>query len=577
MKIPTFKTSSPFARVGRTVGMICIVVLCLLGNAAGATGPVHPLAPPDTSSPRATLKTFLDNVNDAVHAYKAGRKEEAVDFAQGAARCLNLEKEPPALRHVLGFYTALYLKETLDRIEIPPYEKIPDAQAVRNDKISGWTIPYTEIAIELVKDDTLPQRFLFSSNTVKNAEKYYKKVKNLPYKPQSGHGALLDQLKVSGSLILPKDFVERLPSWFTTQIYGEAVWQWLGLLLYCCIGPALILFLYKWGSEALGIADRKFISRLEHSVAGLILPVTLILFAEVGLWLMVYGLRFLNAEAYVPIALVFLIISYAGRIWLIGAVLNRIATIFVSVGGFVEGGVDDQLIRLGFRIATAVIVGVMIVNLGARLGLPTYSLITGLGVGGLAVALAGREALSNIIGTIMILLDRPFKLGDYIVLGDGERGEVTEVGLRSTRIRTRDDILISIPNSVIANGKMINESAPVSMSRIRIKIGVAYGSDLTKVEEILVGVAGHNKYVLPNPAPRIRFRSFGDSSLDFELLCWIDLPEQRGRTIHELNWAINEEFRKEGIEIPFPQRDIHIRSGPVGSQSESLAEDPGKT
>ncbi|MCL4552776.1 MAG: mechanosensitive ion channel, partial [Candidatus Marsarchaeota archaeon] len=102
-----------------------------------------------------------------------------------------------------------------------------------------------------------------------------------------------------------------------------------------------------------------------------------------------------------------------------------------------------------------------------------------------------------IIGTIMIVLDRPFKLGDYINLADGERGEVAEVGLRSTRIRTRDDILISIPNSVIANAKMINESAPISMSRIRIKVGVAYGSDLKRVEEILLTIAEQNETVSP--------------------------------------------------------------------------------
>ena len=221
---------------------------------------------------------------------------------------------------------------------------------------------------------------------------------------------------------------------------------------------------------------------------------------------------------------------------------------------------DDQLIRLGFDVVTAIVVGVMMVSLGARLGLPTYSLITGLGIGGLAVALAGREALSNIIGTVMIILDRPFKLGDYINLTGSERGEVVRVGLRSTRIRTRDDILISIPNSVIANAKMVNESAPLSMSRIRIKLGVAYGSDLRKVEHILLTVAQRNETVLPEPAPRVRFRSFGDSSLEFDLLCWIDLPEQRGRTIHELNWAVKEEFEKEGIEIPFPQRDVHIRT-----------------
>ncbi len=153
-------------------------------------------------------------------------------------------------------------------------------------------------------------------------------------------------------------------------------------------------------------------------------------------------------------------------------------------------------------------------------GLPTYSLVAGLGIGGLAVALAGREALSNLIGTIMIILDRPFKIGDYVTLSDGERGAVAGGGFEVLAFE-QDDILISIPNSIIANTKMINESAPISLSRIRIKVGVAYCSDLTRVEEILLGVAEQNQMVVREPSPEIRFRQFGDSALEFELLCWI--------------------------------------------------------
>ncbi|AFM25176.1 mechanosensitive ion channel family protein [Desulfomonile tiedjei] len=540
---------------------LTVLFLCFFWtNGAEAAVDLHPLAPPNVSSPRATLKTFLDTMNDATQAYKAGHEHKAVALAERAARCLNLEKEPPALRHVMGFYMTLYLKETLDRIEIPPYDEIPDAKAVRTEKMTSWTIPYTEISIALVSEGSSTERFLFSSDTVRNAESYYEKVKDLPYTPQSGGGALLDQLKDTGSLIVPKSLVERLPNWARTEIFGEATWQWIGLIIYFGIAAGTILLLYKGGGGLLGMLDEKFQWGVKHSVGGLILPVTLILFSHVGLWFIIYGLRFLNADVYMPIAFVFLLISYGARIWLIGAVLNRIAAIFVFVGGIVRGGVDDQLVRLGFQALSVIIVGVMMVNLGARLGLPTYSLITGLGIGGLAVALAGREALSNVIGTVMIILDRPFKLGDYIVLGEGERGEVTEVGLRSTRIRTRDDILISIPNSVIANAKMINESAPVPASRIRVKIGVAYGSDLAKVEEVWLKIVQQNELVLSHPAPRIRFRRFGDSALDLELLCWIDPPELRGRIIHQLSWAIHEEFRKQGIEIPFPQRDIHIRT-----------------
>lgn len=539
--------------------VVALLFLSICGNKAAAD-PVHPLAPPDTSSPRATLSTFLNTVNEAVAAYKAGDEDQAVSLAERASRCLNLEEEPPALHYVVGLTSALYLKEVLDRIEIPPYEEIPDAEAIRKGKLKGWTIPYTEITIASVHSEASGPRFLFSAETVKKAQAFYDKVKQLPYRPDSGHGALIAELETSGSLILGHKFLNRLPGWAKTEIYGEAVWQWLGLILYSFVYAVVVLLVYKWSGKAEGDRTKTTGWAAAHALRGLILPLAFIIFASFGLWFLVYGLRFLNLDAYVPIAFAFLVISYAGWIWLIGAVLNRLADILAAVGGFARGGLDDQVIRLGFTLLTMIVLGVMAVDLGARLGLPTYSLVTGLGIGGIAVALAGREALSNIIGTVMIILDRPFRLGDYIDLQDGERGAVAEVGLRSTRIRTRDDILVSIPNSVIANSKMINESAPVARSRIRIKVGVGYDSDLTQVEHVLLDVAEKNERVLSEPSPRIRFRSFGDSSLEFELLCWIALPAQRGRTTHELNWAIKEEFERRSIEIPFPQRDIHIRS-----------------
>ena len=320
------------------------------------------------------------------------------------------------------------------------------------------------------------------------------------------------------------------------------------------------MLIYHYSRKTLALLDRKFNWNLKSSLVGLILPVTLILFANAGLWFAIFVLHIINSNVYLPIAYVLTFLSYVGAVWFIGVLLNRVADLVIAMGRFSRGDMDIQLIRLGFQILTVVVIIFAIIQLGSRLGLPTYSLVTGLGIGGIAVALAGREALSNLIGTIMIILDRPFKVGDYIDLSDGERGAVAEVGFRSTRIRTRDDILISIPNSVMANSKMINESAPVPLSRIRVKLGVAYGSDLKKVEEILLSVAHQIETVVPAPAPRIRFRRFGDSALEFELLCWIDLPELRGRTIHQLNWAIHEEFRKQGIEMPFPQRDVHIRT-----------------
>ncbi|MCP4707996.1 MAG: mechanosensitive ion channel, partial [Planctomycetes bacterium] len=142
----------------------------------------------------------------------------------------------------------------------------------------------------------------------------------------------------------------------------------------------------------------------------------------------------------------------------------------------------------------------------------------------------------------------------------GERGRVTMIGLRSTRILTLDDIEITIPNAVIANAKITNESGgPSEKHRVRIAVGVAYGSDIDQVRSILYQIALDNQNVSVDPEPRVRFTAFGDSSLDFQLLCWVEKPILRGLVIDELNTAIYKEFNKNKVEIPFPQRDVHLK------------------
>jgi small-conductance mechanosensitive channel len=186
------------------------------------------------------------------------------------------------------------------------------------------------------------------------------------------------------------------------------------------------------------------------------------------------------------------------------------------------------------------------------------------GIVGLALSFAAKDTLSNLFAGVSIVMDAPYKTGDYIILDSGERGVVTDIGLRSTRILTRDDIEITIPNGIIGNSTIINEAGgPPSQHRIRVAVGVAYGSDLDHVINTLEGVARENADILATPAPRVRFRTFGESSLDFELLGWIADPANRGRVQHELNCAIYKALNREKIEIPFPQRDLHVRTMPV--------------
>jgi len=185
------------------------------------------------------------------------------------------------------------------------------------------------------------------------------------------------------------------------------------------------------------------------------------------------------------------------------------------------------------------------------------------GVIGIAVGFAAKDTLANLFSGISIVADAPYKLGDYVVIDTGERGKVTHVGMRSTRILTRDDVEVTIPNAVIANAKIVNESGgPWVKHRIRVPVGVAYGSDVDEVCELLEKTANAHPRVVKQPAPRVRMRAFGASSLDFELLAWIDHPQLRGLIRHELLIVIYKALNENEIVIPFPQTDIHLRSMP---------------
>ena len=132
-----------------------------------------------------------------------------------------------------------------------------------------------------------------------------------------------------------------------------------------------------------------------------------------------------------------------------------------------------------------------------------------------------------------------------------------------TRLITRDDVEVTVPNSIMGNSKVTNQSGgPNPKFRIRVKIGVAYGTDIDQVREILMKIATDEPLVTQSPEPRVRFRTFGASSLDFELLCWIENPELRGRTLDKLNVETYKKFNEENIEIPYAKQDLYIKELP---------------
>ncbi len=192
-------------------------------------------------------------------------------------------------------------------------------------------------------------------------------------------------------------------------------------------------------------------------------------------------------------------------------------------------------------------------------GKDVSALLASAGVAGIAIGFAAKDTLSNLFAGVFILADGPYRKGDFIVLDSGERGQVVQIGLRSTRILTRDDIEVTIPNTVMGGAKIMNETGGVSKKRrVRIPVGVAYGSDVDRVREALMEVAQGEELVCAHPEPRVRFRRFGDSALDFELLCWIPEPVLRGRATDALLTGVYRRFADEKIEIAFPQLDVHL-------------------
>ena len=176
-------------------------------------------------------------------------------------------------------------------------------------------------------------------------------------------------------------------------------------------------------------------------------------------------------------------------------------------------------------------------------GININGILASAGVLGVVLGLAAKDTVSNFFAGIFLMADSPFKEGDYILLDTGERGYVKKMGLRSTRFMTRDDIEITIPNSVIAASKIVNESGgPGETERVRINIQIAYNTDIDKARSVLIDVAKNNENVLQTPEPRVRFREFADHGLRLQLLFWIHKPEIRGRTTDSVNTEIYKKF-----------------------------------
>jgi MscS family membrane protein len=468
------RPSSVFARPRRWGFIVAVVALWLAVPAAAGIVDDAPLRPLDTSSPRALLQDFSASVDAAysrmtatVRHYVASDHlyfdaEERAALAQidmdieRVMRGLDLSQIPSVLRGTVGAERSIQLKEVLDRIDLPAETDIPDRVAMERTGEKKWRLPNTEIDIVLVPGGPRAGEFIVSAETVARLPVFYERVKSIPYRP--GPAKELNDIyrAVGGSktatvyeaassspamlgMIVPIRWMLQLPAWAKLRIFGAALWQWIGLAATGLFAAAAILLAYR--------LRRRLAARRAEDAGpdwdALLVPIT-VLVRFGGLLPTVRLLFGLAGDPGIGAASLETVVRFLTIAWIAVIGASVIAEKIVASEHLRMRSLDSQLIRLGMRLfGIAIAIGVLIEG-ADELGFPAYSVLAGLGVGGLAVALAARDSLANLLGSMLIMLEKPFRVGHAIRIGTTE-GTVEDVGFRSTRIRTADNSLVSDP------------------------------------------------------------------------------------------------------------------------------------
>ncbi|MBT8132001.1 MAG: mechanosensitive ion channel family protein [Gammaproteobacteria bacterium] len=357
------------------------------------------------------------------------------------------------------------------------------------------------------------------------------------------------------------DFIDYLPE--SLQPYWEIVAHYP---IFGAAAIALIFFAIAYLVRSIVLRSLQKLTR--NTSSSLDDAIVALMSGPIFKTVVIFGLTLATRAAQLPEAAtsvtVNLLLSIIVVIWLL-AIFKLAGVLFRALANLGDRFriIEERTIPL-FDLITKL--GAILVGSYALLmiwGINPAGWLASAGIVGIAVGFAAKDTLANLFSGFFILADAPYQIGDYINLDTGERGKVTHLGMRSTRLLTRDDIEITVPNAVIGNAKIINESGgPWEKVRARLAVGVAYGTDVDTVCEVLMSVADGHSGVCREPRARVRMRGFGASSLDFELLCWIEYPEDRGRTQHELYMAVYKALNSAGIEIPYAKRDVYIKSMP---------------
>ena len=515
----------------RILTLIPAILILLLWHHSGvlAADAGNPLSPADTSSPRETLRGFVETLNqghaqvtEIVTSYFSSSRlylsatertevDRVLEKIELARRTLNLSELPAALSESLSTYRVLQLKEVIDRIELPAFESIPDAAAMESAQFKHWSLPGTEITIARVEKGPRAGEYLFSSQTVDRLPEFYRRIKHLPYQPGATAG-WYESYRYGGAglrRVIPYKWMMALPDWAKVLILDQPVWRWFGMVVVLLSATGLFRLIQR---AAAAWAKRGSGSELRAQWSQVAWVITLLILIPVVIHVLVENLRLSGhvlEVATLSLWGIFTLMLTWG-VWLGSTVL---AESIVSSQQLLAGSIDSQLIRLGVRLV-ATILSITILVIGAQqLGIPAYSVIAGLGVGGIAVALAAKDSLANLLGSLLIMFEKPFRVGHWIKVGNTE-GIVESIGFRSTRIRTFHNSLISIPSNQLVN-TTVDNMAMRKRKAVRTVLHISYTTPADKVEHFVVAI---KQLIEKSPHTykewfRIRLDDFGEYGL----------------------------------------------------------------
>jgi MscS family membrane protein len=512
---------------------------------------------PRFASPRDAVRTFLRGV-------LAWRDEEALADAIEALNMPDVESD--VIRADAGRELAFQLMMVLNRtVYIRPHEIPNDPDLTRFRFVET---PIEDIELEPVEDpDTGLSAWKFSDETVEAVPALYDFYRDMPVVegvdedlPALTSLRVRDWVRVYAPFLLRKDLLLEN-------------WQWLGLLLVVASGMAasrLVAFLIILSIRR--IFRRQHMHLREKYETKFMRPIRIAFMAWV--WLLGLGLLNLPPQVYELLFIIADVITSFAAVWAAYRLIDILGEYLAERAERTQHKFDDLLVPFVSRTLKAVVIVFGVVFIADTLDYDYKSLLAGLGIGGIAFALAAKDTVANIFGSLTILLDRPFQMGDWVRIGDVD-GTVESVGMRSTRIRTFYNSLVSVPNSELLNAT-IDNMGERQYRRISTTLALTYDTPPEKIDAFCEGV---REIICTHPYTRkdyyhVYFNEFGGSSLEVMLYCFLDTPDWATelRERHRLFVHIVHLARKLGVEFAFPTQTLYLRRDETPRH-----EEPGET